>query len=65
MTYGEIKKKFDEQFPGLIVSDYRPDERGIYLWIKNSPVNVIAEYDQETDTFFLRTTRDEWNLLKK
>ena len=65
MTYGEIKKKFDEQFPGLIVSDYRPDERGIYFWIKNSPVNVIAEYNQETDTFFLRTTRDEWNLLKK
>lgn len=64
MTYGEIKQKFDEQFPGLKISDYRPDKDGIYLWVEDSPINISAQYNQEADTFTLRTTHEEWGLLK-
>lgn len=64
MTWGEIMCKFNEQFPGLNVTDMRPNATNqIYVWVKGSPIDIIATYDEETKTFKVTTTYEKWNLL--
>lgn len=65
ITYGDIMSRFNKQFRGLLVDDMRPDRDAytLYVWLKESDVNLIAKYNPESDTFTVTTTRKEWNLL--
>lgn len=64
LTFGDIMVAFHIQFPGLKVDDIRPNGMNqIYVWIKNSPTNIIATYIPEEDTFKVESTRKEWGLL--
>lgn len=63
LTFGDIRKFFGEQFPGLIVGDYRPNgPNELYVWIDKSPTNIIATYYPEAKTFTVKTTYEKWYL---
>lgn len=62
MTVGDVISKFKEQFPGLKIEALRPYKDGLYFWIDSSPTNIVAKYIQETDTFSLYTTRNDWEI---
>lgn len=65
ITYRDIITYFESQFPGLKIYDYRPTEGqySIYVWLKETDVNLIATYHPETDTFTVKTTREKWSLI--
>lgn len=67
MTYGEITQRFKAQLPGMKITDIRPADgiASLYVWMDNSPVNLIARYDEETDTFSIETTREGWTIPGK
>lgn len=63
IRYGEIIQKFREQLPGIKIDDVRPyKEMSVHIWLANSPVNLLAQYKEETDTFYIATTKEEWNI---
>lgn len=62
MTVGDVIAKFQEQFPGLRIEDVRPYKDGLYFWINGSQTNIVAKYIQETDTFSLYTTRNDFEI---
>lgn len=62
MYIGNVIKRFKEQFPGLKIEDVRPYKDGLYFWIGGSQTNIFAKYNEETDSFSVQTTRDDWKI---
>lgn len=63
LTFGNIIHIFYEQFPGLDVNDMQPNgPNQLYIWLKKSPINLIATYRPDTDTFIMETTHDGWMI---
>lgn len=62
MTIGDVITRFKGQFSGLKIEDVRPYKDGLYFWIADSQTNIIAKYNQETDTFSVFTTKENWNI---
>lgn len=63
-TYAMIERKLIQQLNGLKIDDLRPNgQNKIYVWVKDSEINLIATYKQESDTFEISTTRQSWELL--
>jgi hypothetical protein len=64
ITYGQIMRSFAEQFPGLKINDMRPNgPYQIYVWICDSPTNIIATFNPDSKTFIIVTTYKAWGLL--
>ena len=64
VTWSDIIRIFHEQFPGLQTEDMRPNAKNqLYIWIKNSPTNLIATYHPNKKTFSLDTTYEPWKVL--
>jgi hypothetical protein len=64
LTYGNLMTIFGKQFPGLEVDDIRPNGRyELYVWIKNSPTNLIATYYPKEKIFRVKATYEDWPLF--
>ena len=64
LTWGDIMRAFGEQFPGLITDNMRPNAPNqLYVWVRNSPTNIIATYHPGKRTFSIDTTYEGWKIL--
>lgn len=65
LTFGEIIHAFYQQFPGLKINDLRPNGPDqLYIWVQDSPTNIIATYIPESQTFIVKTTKEEWEIIR-
>lgn len=65
-TWGDLMDKFRNQFPELKTYDWRPNNpHELYIWLEDSPDNIIATFNPETDTFQTRRTNEDWNMLER
>jgi len=61
MTYGDLMRLFEQQFPGLQIEDMRPNKGpySLYVWLKNTN-NLIVTYNPETKKFIVESTNEKW-----
>ena len=65
ITFGQLMTLFEQQFPGLNINDMRPNgpPYELYVWLKNSPVNLRVTYNPEDKSFTVVTTTAKWTFL--